>query len=1182
MPRVLLFDQSDLEGQSLQAVLQSVGHAVKLVRSDAELQDVVDGEWDLAVVAANGGAADGCNVIRRLRAAAKRPVPILALTDAGDAFQVLRVLEAGADAYAVGRQKPEKILQRANYLLQKGTWGGALHGQDELPVTFRGKSFRLRLSREQAVFALLCVLEDVVHLGKRIADVTRQFDEEMTLRRQSEQLLRDSEALYQSLVEAVPVSLIRKDRDGRFVFANQAFCQDVGREWKDIEGKTDFDFFPRPLAEKYRKDDLRVMKERKVFETVEEHKGADGQRRYVRVLKSPVYDAGDNVVGVQIIFWDVTAERLREMDLRESEARKQVIFEASLDPMIITDEDGRILEFNRAAERTFRYRRRDVIGQNINDLIFAEETRGRMQDNLQRFALSHEEGSLIGRHVEVPLVKADGERFIGEVAMQPLPLRGKVAFAVVIRDVTQRKQYEQALSEAKDAAEAANRAKSDFLANMSHEIRTPMNAIIGMTELVLDTELTAEQREYLGLVKDSAESLLALINDILDFSKIEAGKLHLVNEPFAIHDRLGDLVKSLAQRAHDRGLELAFEISEAVPEMVVGDITRLRQVLLNLLGNAIKFTERGEVVLSVDVKRDLGNELLLEFTVRDTGIGIPEDRQQQIFEAFEQADSSTTRRYGGTGLGLAISSRLVQLMGGEIAVESSPGAGSTFRFTIVVGKTDIAPPRRDRLPASLRGRRVLVVDDNATNRRILVQMLTNWELLPEAADGVPTALQTLQTLHDQGTPVELVITDVNMPDRDGFDLLEALRGDERYRELPVILLTSAARPHELEQCRRLGVARYMTKPIKQSELLEALQLVAGNAAPTEDARRTAADRDEPLFARPLKILLAEDSVPNQKLALGLARRRGHRMDVVDTGAKAVEALEGDADYDVVLMDVQMPQMDGLEATRRIRRRERRTGEHVPIIAMTAHAMKGDRERCLEAGMDGYVSKPVRARELFRTIHEVLQRLGRLPQPAETPDSGQPIGERPQPQSTTAEAACRVSPPDARGPEVRSEHPSETPSPCTEEPSRLRERTPAASRNGSGAGVSRSSGDADAEEAPVCWQTALEQVGGDESLLEIVAQAVLDEVPPLLKKLRQAFAAGDAKQAAAVAHRIKGALRTFGARRATEQLESIERAVADDTWAADMWPLEDVVKRVEEAVRAIAARGADSSASVFDD
>jgi two-component system sensor histidine kinase/response regulator len=813
------------------------------------------------------------------------------------------------------------------------------------------------------------VAERTAHAEQREVELSRlnaSLEQEVADRQRAEKALRESEAFSESLVESLPLNVFRKDTEGRIVFANQRYCDNLGLAYHELIGKTDFDLFPEDLARKYRNDDKKVVESGKPLEDVEQHQRPDGKVGYVHVLKAPVYNAEGGNIGTQGMFWDVTPRFQAEEAQRRSDARFRRLVESDIIGVMICSLSGRIYEANDAFLKLTGYTRDDLTNNRLNWGAMTPPEHLEKDEAAISQLLEH--GTAIPWEKEY--IRKDGRRVPVLLGVTLLEESSDECICFVL-EITERKRAEVQLRAAKEAADAASQAKSQFLANMSHEVRTPMNAIIGMTELVLNTDLTPEQREYLTMVLESSEALLSIINDVLDFSKVEAGKMKLERIAFDVREMLGDTMKSLAMRAHGKSLELAYHVDQGVPAVVSGDPGRLRQIIVNLVGNAVKFTEEGEVVLRADVESQEEDHIDLHFSVTDTGAGIPDELRAAVFFAFEQGDTSTTRRFGGTGLGLAISASLVELMQGRIWVDSAVDQGSTFHFVARFQRAEeAASPRPPILGESIEGTRVLVVDDNATNRRILLEMLAGWKMEAVEACGVDKALAALREACRAGRPFRLVLSDVHMPGADGFDLAERMRGDpEQLGSSLILMLTSGDRPGDISRCEQLGVAAYLMKPIKQSELFDAVAMVLG-AIETADEHAPAVE-EKSRSLPPLRVLLAEDSLVNQKLVVGLLARHGHQVQVVSNGLQAVEAAR-DVKFDVVLMDVQMPEMDGLEATRSIRAAERKTGRRLPIMAMTAHAMAGDRERCLAAGMDDYIAKPIRAEQLFDKLARLLE------------------------------------------------------------------------------------------------------------------------------------------------------------------------------------------------------------------
>ena len=784
------------------------------------------------------------------------------------------------------------------------------------------------------------------------------FVHDISERKRAEEELARQHNLLRTLMDHLPDHVFIKDRESHFVTANRATLRTLGAgTFEEVVGKSDLDFLPRELASQFYADEQQVVQsDHPLLNREEQVVDPKGHKHWLLTTKVPYHDSDGAVVGLVGISRDIT-------DRKQAEEERDQFFTLSLDMLCIADFNGYFKRVNPSWTTTLGYTLDEMVTQPFLNFVHPDDRAATLAETAKLTS-----GGNTVLFENRYRCKDGSYRWLMWTAT---PCVDQQRIYAAARDVTERKQAEIALREAKEAAESANRAKSEFLANMSHEIRTPMNGVLGMTELALGTSLTREQREYLEMAKASADSLLSVINDILDFSKIEARRLRLEAIDFNLRDHLGDTLKALALRASTKGLELACRIAADVPDALIGDPVRLRQIVVNLVGNAIKFTERGEVVVEVtNAVQHNGpptSIASLLLTVRDTGIGIPMEKQRLIFEPFVQADSSTTRRYGGTGLGLAIAAHLVEMMGGQLSVTSGT-AGSVFQFTAAF-RLGRGQTQRPAYPAVvLDDLSVLVVDDNATNRRILQELLSNWRMRPTTVASGQAGLEALRQAAAAGAPFALVLLDAHMPEMDGFMMARAIRADRQLVDAVLVMLTSAGWPEDITHCRELGLDAYLMKPLKQSELYNVITAAL--------RRSTAGGEPAPALLSPAparsvgRILLAEDNEVNQTLALRLLQKQGHTVVVATNGVEAVAALEREP-FDLVLMDVQMPEMDGFEATAHIRRAEEGTGRHLPILAMTAHAMKGDRERCLLAGMDGYISKPIQPQELFQAIDRAL-------------------------------------------------------------------------------------------------------------------------------------------------------------------------------------------------------------------
>ncbi|HEX5484084.1 MAG TPA: PAS domain S-box protein, partial [Terriglobia bacterium] len=804
--------------------------------------------------------------------------------------------------------------------------------------------------------------------------------QDITQRKAAGDALRESEERFRSLFENSSVGFYRTTPEGRILVANPALVRMLGFPSLEELTSRNLETDPAMLTRSRKEFRRRVEIEGELRGHEDIWKKRDGSLIHIRESARVVRGEDGRILYYDGVVEDFTIRYRAEEALRDSEQRYRLMVERNVAGILRSRRDGAILDCNDPMVKLLGYdSREELMSHPAADFYFDPADRAALLAELC------EARSLI--HREMRFKRKDGRPVWVLLNVSFVEELGTPVLEGSAIDITERKEAEFALLKAKEAAEAASRAKSEFLANMSHEIRTPMNGIIGMTDLLLDTALQTEQQEYLSTVKASADALMVVINDILDFSKIEARKLTLESIDFDLRDCVEDTLRALAVRANEKNLELACRIPPGLPARIEGDPGRLRQILMNLAGNAVKFTEQGEVVVSVDLESEDDETITLRFDVRDTGPGIPKEKQQSIFEAFTQADNSTTRRFGGTGLGLTIALHLVQMMEGRLWLESEPGKGSTFHFTACFKRARQLPvpePRNEDLPKNLAA---LIVDDNATNRRILEEMLTSYGLRASSVAGGARALPALIEAQKAGKPFTVVLLDSKMPGFNGFDVAEQIGTHPELSGVTMIMLASAGQRGDASRCRELGVAGYLTKPVKSFELMEAVRAAVSQSSRRNDQRLLITAHSLRENRRRLNVLLAEDNAVNRLMAVRLLEKSGHSVVQAENGRKAVEAVEKQP-YDLILMDVQMPEMDGFEATAAIRAREQGTGRHIPIIAMTAHAMKGDRERCLAAGMDGYMSKPIRTQEFYDLVQSIAS-----PQPPASHEDHKEVGER---------------------------------------------------------------------------------------------------------------------------------------------------------------------------------------------
>jgi PAS domain S-box-containing protein len=857
--------------------------------------------------------------------------------------------------------RPIRSLRAASMKAAKGDW-----------------SARARVYRNDELGDLALAFNEMIPAMQERSRIQDELNVATEVQRRTQQQadeLRVAEERTRLVLESASEGIFGVDTDGRIEFVNQAGCEMLGFASDELIGQPSHAIIHhhRPDGSEYPKEEcpMYAAYKRGTASRIDNEFlwRKDGTGLPVEYGATPIQKDG-HVLGAVISFTDITERKRTQAQLAHQLSFQRSLLETIPYPMFVKDSQGRFISCNKAYEHEFGITAAFLQGKTVLDLDYIPLAE-RQKFHAEDMSVINQAGRL---SYELPIKYTDGQMHVTLYTVDGFRLQDGSPGGLIglLVDISDQKRIAEELRIAIGKAEEATQAKSAFLANMSHEIRTPMNGIMGMTELALDTDLTPEQRDYLNTVKSSADALLALINDILDFSKIEAGKIELDPIEFQLRDSIADTLNPLSLRASSKGLELIYEVQPDVPDSIVGDVYRLRQVVVNLVGNAVKFTAKGEVVVAVSTLERKGDDITLEVAVRDTGIGIDAAKISKLFKPFEQADVSTTRKYGGTGLGLAISRQLVELMGGQIRIESKLGEGSSFiftvRFKVGAGRQAIAANEAASL---LESKLALIVDDNQTNLRVLKVMTSHWGLKSITVESAAQAMAALDRAQSSGQPVSILITDLHMADTDGFQLIETIRASTRYADLPAILLSSSTSAGDHEKCKQLRVAARLLKPVKQSQLLDnILKALIGTSQASLTSGPSDGASDRQSTVKSLSILLAEDNQINQKFAIKLLEGAGHKVVVADNGRKAVEAWQSQA-FDLILMDIQMPEMDGLEATGQIRKAEAASGKHIPIIAMTANAMKGDREMCIQAGMDGYVTKPVKRDALFAEIGRIM-------------------------------------------------------------------------------------------------------------------------------------------------------------------------------------------------------------------
>jgi PAS domain S-box-containing protein len=838
--------------------------------------------------------------------------------------------------------------------------------------------FRRRYLRKDGARITVEVHENAVSNGGGRITGIRSLLLDVTEKERLEEALRQSERRFRTLVENQSEGIVVCDAQERITFANPAAERIFGVEPGALIGRTLYEFLPHDqipilLAQ------AEVRRRGRITTYELEAARPGGERRTLLITGAPYPESGSAASSFGIIR-DVTEQRRAEAQRAASEARVRQFAAVAHDAIIAIDSHGAVTFWNRAAVRVFGYREDEALGQPVHELICPPNSRGAFDGGFPAF-LATGRGPVVDTTTEIMAQRKDGECFPVELSVAAFQQDGEWHALASARDITERKATENRLVRYAREIEAANRAKSDFLASMSHEIRTPMNGIIGMTEILLDTPLSADQRSCAEAVRESSEALLRIVNDVLDFSKIEAGLMSLEPIPFDLQPLLEETLELVAPRAQEKGLELVLSCDPATPPGLIGDPGRIRQIVLNLLSNGIKFTESGHVLLKVVTEAARGLCVDLCISVQDTGIGIPPEKLSRIFERFTQADSSTTRKYGGTGLGLSIARQLAELMGGRVWATSEPGAGSTFSVRLPL---EIDPAaRRPELDASgLEGLRVLVVDDNPDGRLVTQDLCARWGMRAEGCSAAHAAIERLLAAFHSGEPFQLLLTDWLMAGMDGEQLTRAIRANPVLKSTPVILLSSVGRRGEAARFAEAGCDGYLAKPVKAARLLEQVQRVMALSRDTAGAtvaarpgvpvrRPPPAESSRLARHRGCRVLVAEDNRVNQRVAAGLLEKFGCLVDIAPNGKEAVK-MSSQSPYDLILMDCRMPEMDGFEAAREIRRRGGLAGR-TPIVAVTASVAERDRQQCFAAGMDDCLSKPIRLDALSEALQKWLPR-----------------------------------------------------------------------------------------------------------------------------------------------------------------------------------------------------------------